>query len=114
MKIRSYIQISLLFVSAVLNAQSDLNTVFKKFIGNKNLEHAGIGIYLCEKSSGATVYELNKDFTIALSTKRTVGEPRRPPLVTLDPDHYQFIADLEDHFPHGAPSLIDCAPRRPF
>jgi UTP--glucose-1-phosphate uridylyltransferase len=31
----------------------------------------------------------------------------RQPLVTLDPEHYKSLADLERRFPHGPPSLKD-------
>jgi UTP--glucose-1-phosphate uridylyltransferase len=31
-----------------------------------------------------------------------------PPFIDLDPDHYKLIADFDEHFPAGPPSLIDC------
>ena len=31
-----------------------------------------------------------------------------PPVIALDPDHYKLLGQFEDHFPGGAPSLIDC------
>ena len=54
------------------------------------------------------VYELNPDYTIQLSPRRTAEPPRRPPLVDLDEQHYKFIDDLKLRFPHGAPSLMEC------
>lgn len=36
---------------------------------------------------------------------RSVGPP---PVVQLDPRHYQTVEDLDRHFPHGPPSLRDC------
>jgi UTP--glucose-1-phosphate uridylyltransferase len=29
-------------------------------------------------------------------------------VLSLDQPHYRLIDDLESHFPHGAPSLVDC------
>ncbi len=37
-----------------------------------------------------------------------VAPNRAPPPVHLDADRYRFVTDLEDRFPHGPPSLIDC------
>jgi UTP--glucose-1-phosphate uridylyltransferase len=31
-----------------------------------------------------------------------------PPFVDLDADHYKLVADFDDRFPHGAPSLVAC------
>lgn len=33
---------------------------------------------------------------------------REPPPVELDPERYRFVNDLEERFPHGPPSLLDC------
>jgi UTP--glucose-1-phosphate uridylyltransferase len=46
-------------------------------------------------------YELRDDWTV--STAR-----ERPPLVSLDPDHYKLMSDFEPRFPAGPPSLVDC------
>ncbi len=54
------------------------------------------------------VYLLNEDFTIQLNPDRHAGPPRRPPLVDLDDHHYKVIGDMQTHFPHGAPSLLNC------
>lgn len=32
----------------------------------------------------------------------------QPPVVALDSDHYKLLADLEERFPHGPPSLRRC------
>ncbi len=53
-------------------------------------------------------YLLNEDFTIQLNPDRHAGPPRRPPLVDLDDQHYKVISDMQTHFPHGAPSLLNC------
>lgn len=58
------------------------------------------------------VYELNPDYTLRLSPNRVVGPPRRPPLVELDERFYQYIGDLKQRFPYGAPSLIGCTELR--
>ena len=50
-------------------------------------------------------FVLHDDFTITANPDRTL-----PTLsITLDRDHYRFISQLEQHFPQGAPSLVDCA-----
>ncbi|MBN1446600.1 MAG: UTP--glucose-1-phosphate uridylyltransferase [Bacteroidetes bacterium] len=50
-------------------------------------------------------YVLTDDFRIVQNPSRTL-----PTIdVVLDRQHYKFISQLEEHFPHGAPSLLDCA-----
>ncbi|WOQ16191.1 UTP--glucose-1-phosphate uridylyltransferase [Raineyella sp. W15-4] len=44
------------------------------------------------------VYRVNDDGTLDRVSPAT-------PLVTLDPGHYKLIADFEQRFPHGSPSL---------
>jgi UTP--glucose-1-phosphate uridylyltransferase len=46
-------------------------------------------------------YRLADDWTVR-------PERARLPLVDLDSDHYKLLADFEERFPHGAPSLVDC------
>jgi UTP--glucose-1-phosphate uridylyltransferase len=46
-------------------------------------------------------YRLGDDWTV--STAR-----ERPPLVSLDPDHFKLMGDFEPRFPGGPPSLADC------
>jgi UTP--glucose-1-phosphate uridylyltransferase len=46
-------------------------------------------------------YELRADRTV-----RPAGE--RVPLVKLDPEHFKLLADFEERFPRGAPSLVEC------
>jgi UTP--glucose-1-phosphate uridylyltransferase len=43
---------------------------------------------------------------------RITPNPERilPPIdIRLDPAHYRFVQQLDDHFPHGAPSLLHCS-----
>jgi UTP--glucose-1-phosphate uridylyltransferase len=49
-------------------------------------------------------YLLTDDHRVVVHPDRTRG----PLSVVLDPAHYQRIDQLDDHFPHGPPSLIDC------
>ena len=49
-------------------------------------------------------YRVTDDFRLVLDESRS----GRPPLVDLDARYYQFLADLEASFPHGAPSLVAC------
>ncbi len=46
-------------------------------------------------------YELADDFTVHLASDRA-------PLVDLDADHFKLLADFEERFPGGAPSLVQC------
>ena len=46
-------------------------------------------------------YELADDFTVHLASDRA-------PLVDLDADNFKLLADFEERFPRGAPSLVDC------
>jgi UTP--glucose-1-phosphate uridylyltransferase len=50
------------------------------------------------------VYRLAEDFRIGEAAERTLG----PLLVDLDPRYFRRVADLEERFPGGAPSLIAC------
>jgi UTP--glucose-1-phosphate uridylyltransferase len=45
-------------------------------------------------------YRLGGDWTV--STAR-----ERPPLVSLDPEHYKLVGDFEPRFPAGPPSLVE-------
>jgi UTP--glucose-1-phosphate uridylyltransferase len=49
-------------------------------------------------------YVLNENFVVVPVADRRAG----PAIVSLDPNWYKFIGDLESRFPHGAPSLLDC------
>jgi UTP--glucose-1-phosphate uridylyltransferase len=46
-------------------------------------------------------YELADDWTV-----RPAADPL--PVVELDPDHFKLVADFEERFPHGPPSLVEC------
>jgi UTP--glucose-1-phosphate uridylyltransferase len=43
-------------------------------------------------------YELTPDYRLR----------GRAPLIELDPDHFKLLADFEQRFPHGPPSLKEC------
>lgn len=49
-------------------------------------------------------YVLTGDLRVIVDPDRTRG----PLSVVLDPAHYQRIDQLDERFPHGPPSLIDC------
>ncbi|MEZ4516928.1 MAG: UTP--glucose-1-phosphate uridylyltransferase [Chloroflexota bacterium] len=49
-------------------------------------------------------YLLTEDYRVVLSPERADV----PPDVALDPDYYRLVADLDERFASGAPSLIDC------
>lgn len=49
-------------------------------------------------------YLLTADHRVIVNPDRTRG----PLSVALDPAHYQRIDQLDERFPHGPPSLIDC------
>lgn len=48
-------------------------------------------------------YSLTADFRVMLDPARSL-----PPEVMLDPRYYKFVSDLEQRFPEGTPSLIQC------
>lgn len=48
-------------------------------------------------------YQLNTDWQIRLSTQRNKGV-----LTQLDPRYFKLINQLQERFPYGAPSLINC------
>ncbi len=50
------------------------------------------------------VYEINSESEIVIAQKRRGG----PPFVSLDPRFYKLLADFDERFPTGPPSLIDC------
>jgi UTP--glucose-1-phosphate uridylyltransferase len=53
-------------------------------------------------------YVLTEDFRVVPNPARAL-----PNLdVRLDPRYYRFVSQLEERFPHGAPSLVDCASLR--
>jgi UTP--glucose-1-phosphate uridylyltransferase len=49
-------------------------------------------------------YTLTDEYHIVPSARRQM----RHFVVTLDPEHYKFVSDLDHYFPHGAPSLVKC------
>jgi UTP--glucose-1-phosphate uridylyltransferase len=49
-------------------------------------------------------YVLTRDFQVVANPERTL--PRA--FIDLDPACYQFVDDLEERFPHGAPGLLRC------
>jgi UTP--glucose-1-phosphate uridylyltransferase len=50
------------------------------------------------------LYILTEDFRVILNPSRQLDSI----VINLDPTHYTLISDLENHFPAGVPSLIDC------
>ncbi len=48
-------------------------------------------------------YLLKEDYTVTLASDAGSG-----PVVSLDPLFYRLVDDFEQHFPAGAPSLIEC------
>jgi UTP--glucose-1-phosphate uridylyltransferase len=46
-------------------------------------------------------YQLNDDWTLRLAAERI-------PVVELDSDYFKLLADFEQRFPHGPPSLVGC------
>ncbi|HXF63464.1 MAG TPA: UTP--glucose-1-phosphate uridylyltransferase [Caldilineaceae bacterium] len=58
------------------------------------------------------VYELTEDYRLQLVPDRQRDFQRRPPLIFLDDRYYGLIADLQQRFPHGAPSLRRCVALR--
>ena len=46
-------------------------------------------------------YRLGDDWTVCTARER-------PPLVSLDPNHFKLMGDFEPRFPGGPPSLVDC------
>ncbi len=53
-------------------------------------------------------YALTDDFRVVPNPARTL-----PHLdIVLDKKHYRLVPQLEEHFPHGAPSLLHCASLR--
>jgi UTP--glucose-1-phosphate uridylyltransferase len=49
-------------------------------------------------------YELAGDARVVLAGSRD----GTPPVVDLDDDFYKRLADFDERFAHGAPSLVDC------
>jgi UTP--glucose-1-phosphate uridylyltransferase len=49
-------------------------------------------------------YVLTGDSRVELAPERD----GQPPFIDLDPGHYKLVADFEQHFPAGPPSLIEC------
>lgn len=50
-------------------------------------------------------YVLTEDYRVVLAPERD----QVPPDISLDPDHYRMVGDLDERFAAGTPSLIDCA-----
>jgi UTP--glucose-1-phosphate uridylyltransferase len=50
-------------------------------------------------------YILTEDFHIIPNPDRKLGQV----VVSLDPDYYKLIDDMEARFPNGAPSLVECS-----
>jgi UTP--glucose-1-phosphate uridylyltransferase len=49
-------------------------------------------------------YRLTDDWTMRLAPERD----GRPPHVDLDPDHFKLVAEFEERFAGGPPSLAAC------
>lgn len=50
-------------------------------------------------------YVLTDDWQVVLSPKRPVAGP---PVISLDPQYYKLIDEMERRFPYGPPSLLEC------
>ncbi len=50
-------------------------------------------------------YILGDGWRVLPNPERSLGTP----VVTLDPAYYRMIDELEERFPHGAPSLLKCS-----
>lgn len=50
-------------------------------------------------------YILTEDFQVAANPERSLERA----FIDLDPQFYQFVDDFDARFPHGAPSLLECA-----
>lgn len=50
-------------------------------------------------------YDLTPNYHIVLKPERAGN----PPAIELDPAYYRFVGCLDDHFPGGAPSLLQCS-----
>ena len=48
-------------------------------------------------------YQLKDDYSVAMDPRRNT----KPCIINLDSDHYKKIDQLDEHFPNGAPSLIN-------
>jgi UTP--glucose-1-phosphate uridylyltransferase len=46
-------------------------------------------------------YELSPEWTLRLAAERI-------PVVDLDSDHFKMLADFEERFAQGPPSLVEC------
>lgn len=51
------------------------------------------------------VHDLTDDFHVVVSPRRTLG----PVFVDLDQKFFRRVPDVEERFPKGAPSLVDCS-----
>src|SRR5829696_5434116 len=54
---------------------------------------------------------LRSDAYVLTDDARVELDPRReqkPPIIDLDDEHYKRLSDFEEHFPAGAPSLVEC------
>jgi UTP--glucose-1-phosphate uridylyltransferase len=54
---------------------------------------------------------LRSDAYVLTDDARVELDPRRenkPPIIDLDDEHYKRLRDFEEHFPAGAPSLVEC------
>jgi UTP--glucose-1-phosphate uridylyltransferase len=49
-------------------------------------------------------YVLTEDARVELDPRRD----HKPPIIDLDDEHYKRLRDFEQHFPEGAPSLVEC------
>jgi UTP--glucose-1-phosphate uridylyltransferase len=57
----------------------------------------------------ADLLRTRSDATLLLDDGRLVPATERPPNVVLDKAHYKLVGQLDEHFPHGPPSLKDCS-----
>lgn len=60
----------------------------------------------------ADLLRTRSDATRLEADGRLVPATAAPPTVVLDAAHYKLVGQLDAHFPHGPPSLVDCASLR--
>lgn len=58
------------------------------------------------------VYALDESSHLVMALARLAPPFNGAPLIFLDERYYQFIDDMRERFPHGAPSLLNCTELR--
>lgn len=60
----------------------------------------------------ADLLRTRSDATVEHGDGRLVPASDSPPRIALDARHYKLVGQLDSHFPHGPPSLMNCASLR--